>query len=69
VVLKDLAILLKNVYNINEIKVILYMLSFIKVLISQDDPRDYKGAGVKRIIVTIIKCISVNSKSLLLIII
>jgi hypothetical protein len=45
------------------------MLSFIKVLISKDDPRDYKGAGVKRIIVTIIECISVNSKSLLLIII
>jgi hypothetical protein len=43
----------------------LYMLGSIKVLVSKDDPRDYKGAGVKRIIVITIKCISVNGKSLL----
>jgi hypothetical protein len=47
----------------------LYMLSSIKVLISKDDPRDYRGAGVKRTIVIAIECISANSKSLLLIII
>ena len=47
----------------------LYILSFIKVLISKDDPRDYKGASVKRTIITTIKCISANNKSLLLIII
>ena len=45
------------------------MLSFIKVLISKDNPRGYKGTSVKRIIVTAIECISANSKSLLLIII
>jgi len=45
------------------------MLSFIKVLVNKDNSRDYKGAGVKRIIVTAIECISANSKSLLLIII
>jgi hypothetical protein len=45
------------------------MLSSIKVLISKDDPRDYRGAGVKRMMVTAIECISVNSKSLLLMII
>ena len=67
--LKDLAILLKNIYNIDKTRVILYMLSFIKVLISKDNSRDYKGAGVKRIIVIAIKCISANGKSLLLIII
>jgi hypothetical protein len=68
-VLKDPAILLQNVYNIDETGVILYMLSSIKVLVSKDDPRDYKGAGVKRTIVTAIECVSANGKSLLPIII
>jgi hypothetical protein len=45
------------------------VLSSIKVLISKDNPRDYKGASVKRTMVTAIKCVSVNGKSLLLIII
>jgi len=36
-----------------------------KVLISKDDPRDYGGAGVKRMEVTAIECISSNGKSLL----
>ena len=67
--LKDLAILLKNIYNIDKTRVILYILSFIKVLISKDDLRDYKGASIKRIIVIAIKYISINNKSLLLIII
>jgi hypothetical protein len=30
----------------------LCMLGSIKVLISRDDPRDYRGAGVKRTMVT-----------------
>jgi hypothetical protein len=68
-VLEDPAILLENVYNIDETGVILYMLSSIKVLISKDDPRDYRGAGVKYIIVTIIKYVSADGRSLLLIII
>ena len=67
--LQDPAILLENVYNIDEIRVILCMLGSIKVLLSKDDPRDYKGASVKRTIVTTIKCISANGKSLLPIII
>jgi hypothetical protein len=64
-VLEDPAILLENVYNIDETGVMLYMLGSIKVLISKDDPRDYRGAGVKRIIVTAIECISANGRSLL----
>ncbi len=47
----------------------LYILSFVKVLISKDDPRDYRGAGVKHTMVTAIEYISINSRSLLLIII
>jgi len=68
-VLEDPAILPENIYNMDETGVMLCMLGSIKVLISKDDPRDYRGAGVKRTIVTTIKYISVNGKSLLLIII
>jgi len=59
----------ENVYNIDETGVMLCMLGSVKVLISKDDPRDYRGAGVKRTIVTAIKCISANGRSLLPIII
>jgi hypothetical protein len=68
-VLEDPAILPQNVYNIDKIGVMLCMLSSVKVLVSKDDPRDYRGAGVKRTIVTTIECISTNSRSLLLMII
>jgi hypothetical protein len=68
-VLQDPAILAENVYNIDETGVMLYMLGSIKVLISKDDPRDYRGAGVKRTMVTAIEYISANGRSLLLMII
>jgi hypothetical protein len=45
------------------------MLGFVMVLISKDDRRDYKGVYVKRTTITVIKCISANSRSLLLMII
>jgi predicted histidine transporter YuiF (NhaC family) len=67
--LQDPAILPENVYNINETGVMLYMLNSVKVLVGKDDPRDYKGAGVKQTIVTAIKCISASGRSLLPIII
>jgi DDE superfamily endonuclease len=41
------------------------MLGSIKVLVGKDDPRDYRGAGVKRTMVTAIECISANGRSLL----
>jgi hypothetical protein len=53
-VLQDPAILPENVYNIDETRVMLCMLGSIQVLVSKDDPRDYRGAGVKRTIVTAI---------------
>jgi hypothetical protein len=54
-VLQDPAILPENVYNIDETGVMLCMLGSVKVLIGKDDPRDYRGAGVKRTIVTAIE--------------
>jgi hypothetical protein len=68
-VLQDPAIPPQNVYNMDETGVMLCMLGSIQVLLSKDDPRDYRGAGVKRTIVTTIKYISVNSRSLLLMVI
>jgi hypothetical protein len=64
-VLQDLAILLENCYNIDETGVMLSMLGSIKVLIGKDDLQDYRGAGVKRKMVTAIECISANSRLLL----
>ena len=37
----------------------------VKVLVGKDDPRDYRGAGVKRTIVTAIECISADGRSFL----
>jgi hypothetical protein len=68
-VLQDPAILPENVYNMDETRVMLCMLGSVKVLVGKDDPRDYRGAGVKRTMVTAIECISANGRSLLLMII
>jgi len=41
------------------------MLGSVKVLVGKDDLRDYRGAGVKRTMVTAIECISADGRSLL----
>jgi hypothetical protein len=64
-VLEDPVILPENVYNIDETGVMLCMLGSITVLVSKDDPRDYRGAGVKRTMVTAIECISASGRPLL----
>jgi hypothetical protein len=47
----------------------LLMLGSVKVLLGKEDPQDCKGAIIKRITVTAIKCISADDKYLLLMII
>lgn len=64
-ILQNPAILPENVYNWDETGVMLSMLGSVKVLISKDDLRDYRGAGVKRTTVTAIECISADGRSLL----
>jgi hypothetical protein len=49
----------------DETGVMLSMLSCVKVLVGKDDPRDYRGAGVKRTMVTAIECISADGRALL----
>jgi hypothetical protein len=56
------------IHNMDETGVILSMLGSVKVLIGWDDPRDYRGAGIKRIIVTTIECRSADGRSLPMII-
>jgi hypothetical protein len=42
----------------------LLMLGLVKVLVSKDDMRDYRGARVKRTMVTAIECISSDGRYL-----
>jgi DDE superfamily endonuclease len=49
----------------DETGVMLGMLGSVKVLVGKDDLRDYRGAGVKRTMVTAIECISADGRSLL----
>jgi hypothetical protein len=64
-VLEDPAVLPENVYNMDETGVMLSKLGSIKVFVGRDDRRDYRGAGVKRTMVTAIECISADGRSLL----
>jgi hypothetical protein len=63
-ILHELDILLENVYNIDEIRVILSILNSIKVLVGKDDIRGYRGARVKWTIITTIKYISADGRYL-----
>jgi hypothetical protein len=64
-VLEDPDIQPENVYNMDETGVMLSKLGSVKVLVGKDDLRDYRGAGVKRTMVTAMECISADGKSLL----
>jgi hypothetical protein len=49
----------------DETGVMLGMLGSAKVLVSKDDLQDYRGADVKRTMVTAIECVSADGRSLL----
>ena len=68
-ILQDPAILVENVYNMDETRVMLSMLGSVKVLVGKDDKRNYRGARVKRTSVTAIECISTDGRYLDLMII
>lgn len=54
-----------NIYNMDETGVMLSMLGSVKVLVGKDDMRTYRGAQVKRTLVTAFECISADGRSLL----
>ena len=64
-VVHDLAILPENCYNMDEMGVMLSILGSVKVLVSKDDLRNYRGTGVKRTMVTAIEYVSADGRSLL----
>ncbi|KAF2455366.1 hypothetical protein BDY21DRAFT_276724, partial [Lineolata rhizophorae] len=53
----------ENVYNINQTGVMLSILSSLKVLVGKHDLRTYRGAGIKRTMVTATECIPADSMS------
>ena len=62
--LEDPDVLRENVYNMDEIGIMLCMLGSVKVLVGKNDLRNYRGAGVKRTMVTAIECISCDGRYL-----
>jgi hypothetical protein len=62
--LSDPVIVPENVYNMDETGVLLSVLTSLKVLVGTDDLRSYRGAGVKRTLITAIECVSADGRSL-----
>jgi hypothetical protein len=58
--LRNPAIVLENVYNMDETGVLLSVLGSLKVLVSRQSLRNYWGTGVKWTLVTAIECISAD---------
>ena len=63
-VLEDPDVLRDNVYNMNKTGIMLCMLASVKVFVGKDDLRNYRDAGVKRIMIMAIECISCDSRYL-----
>jgi hypothetical protein len=63
-VLQDPAIMAENVDNMDETGIMLSKLNSVKVLVSKDNQRGYRGARVKRTTVTAIECISADGRCL-----
>ena len=57
-------ILQENVYNMDETGVLLSSLKSLKVLVSREELRNYRGAGVQRTLITAIECISADGRFL-----
>jgi hypothetical protein len=57
-------ILSENVYNMDETGIMLSMLTSVKVLVGKEDLRQYRGARVKRTVVTAIECVSGDGRYL-----
>jgi hypothetical protein len=62
--LQNAAILAENVYYMDETGIMLSMLNSVKVLVGKDDTRGYRGARVKRTMVTAIECTSADGRCL-----
>jgi hypothetical protein len=64
---KELAsplILAENIYNMDETGVLLSVLNALKVLVGNNELRNYRGVGVKRTLITAIERVSSNGRYL-----
>jgi hypothetical protein len=57
-------ILAENIYNMDETGVTLSILNSLKVLVGKNELKTYRGAGVKRTLITAIECISADGRCL-----
>ncbi|KAJ5882704.1 uncharacterized protein N7473_011138 [Penicillium subrubescens] len=62
--LSNPAILAENVYNMDETGVLLSVLGALKVLVGREEMCKYRGAAVKRKMVTAVECLSADGRSL-----
>jgi hypothetical protein len=62
--LHDPTIVPENVYNMDETGVLLSVLCSLKVLVSKEDLKNCRGAGVQRTLVTAVECVSADGRSL-----
>jgi len=60
----NLAVLAENTYNMDETGVLLSVLSSLKVLVGRQELKAYRGAGVKRTLITAIECVSADGQHL-----
>ena len=63
-VLNNPTMLLENMYNMDETGVMLSKLNSVKVIVSRDNNRGYKGARIKRTTVTAIEYVSADGRYL-----
>jgi hypothetical protein len=54
----------ENVYSMDETRVMLSKLGSVKVLVRQDDRRDYHSVRVERQMVSAVECISADGRYL-----
>jgi DDE superfamily endonuclease len=62
--LGGLTVLAENTYNMDETGVLLSVLNSLKVLVGKNELKVYRGAGVKRTLITAIECISADGRYL-----
>jgi hypothetical protein len=62
--LQEPTVLKENVYNMDETGIMLSALGSLKVLVGRDDLRNYRGAGVKRTMITAVECIRADGQAL-----
>jgi hypothetical protein len=62
--LSNLELMRESVYIIDEAGIMLSKLGSVNVLVRANDVRDYRGARVQRKLMTVVGCISTDSRYL-----